>query len=314
MNLSDKGIFLTLRNQLNYSSRSSQNFYFFRNISFPGKIVSSAQEWYNKSIWDAIWDGDIILLGKAGPRMQSFDPTSSSQNGPWARNTSLQEMRIPKSHCWTRHLVWKYLSLCQTQHMLLCSAQVCTSCSTRPKPLPYPYLSGRGQFFWESTRTMPTGQMPALVGWMDRMAVGDLYILLKLILLCLFSMWVKHILGSAWLHVFSLETLMLRCSGHQTSDFRLLLLIIVNRYPLLNTCTPWDLICMGFLGCSFYGTCLSPPSNPFPKLFLNKSSLFFRTHLKKLLLDHHCVWDVHSLSCYRTWFLPQLQQAHVQLG
>ena len=34
-----------------------------------------------------------------------------------------------------------------------------------------------------------------------------------------------------------------------------------------------------------------PPTVPFLGLFLIRSSLFFKTHLKHLLLNHHCTWD-----------------------
>ena len=50
------------------------------------------------------------------------NPTQSHKNGPWAWNTSLQEIRNPYGLCLVYHFVREYLSLSEAQQVFLCPA------------------------------------------------------------------------------------------------------------------------------------------------------------------------------------------------
>ena len=102
---------------------------------------------------------------------------------PWARNTFLARDRqsCPRL-CWTYYLVWECLSLFQTECVLLCSVYV--SYGTWSTPLLYVFCGERMKFFilWHKR-----GMYKPMALHHQLLALGDQCPLLKLILLCFFS-------------------------------------------------------------------------------------------------------------------------------
>lgn len=154
----------------------------------------------------------IVMIGKDSLVHALFSPHSTTKE--WAlglQHFFNQGIRSPHSLCWTRHLVWEYLSLFQTQHVLLCSASLRHTAPGQLHCYICPLWGGDRILLLQHKRNMcrliALHWLPGTAHWLLGI---DAHYRSKL---CLFSVWVLDCV------VFSLATQILRCNGHKCSAF-----------------------------------------------------------------------------------------------
>lgn len=108
-----------------------------------------------------------------------------------------QDMKNPQSLCQAYHIVWEYLCFVLfslMNYLILSLLKVCMSCGTWPILLLHLSCDGRGQgSSYCGTKGVHVSSCPVMAAWKHLLAMWDHCSLLKLILLCLFSVWVRCI-------------------------------------------------------------------------------------------------------------------------
>lgn len=135
-----------------------------------------------------------LVLGKAVSCTQSFHPFSPNRNGLWAWNTFLPRDKSPHSLCWTYFFLCGNIFSC-FRLSVYSFALLQHVCHMSPGSLTVsPQWGGDGGMGLVccSPGGVCVGQLLASAAGRHLPTMGDQHPLLKLILLCLLSVWIKR--------------------------------------------------------------------------------------------------------------------------